>query len=495
MFRRFSLRIRIIILLAALLSVTVAGGLISIWHSYMTEKLFSTVTESNIQALEAAGEAENALVMQKGYVTYFFQDSDPQWLGRLEKYHGDFQMWLSRCRRGAETQEERDILNQIESEYIRFAYDRNEVIDLYKAGHKNEGFALQKKIRPKFFHIIELTHQFKEGLEARITQIRQTNRERAQLFNVLSSTGVLISLVLGIILALILINQVLAPIRRLLRGPETSEVLDGAGNEMAALSQRFETLQKDVDQTRSKLQWSRAHLEQAGKWALVGKLAAGVAHSVRNPLTSVKMRLFSLERTLQLTPEKKDDFEVISEEIRHIDTIANNFLEFARPPKLKVQKVSPSDTVDMALQLLRHRLESYQVAVDVQRDGRLPEIMADSDQLKEVLVNLMVNACEAMVNGGKITIQERTGYAEDLGPTVVIAVKDNGPGVPQAVQSKLFQPFYSTKEEGTGLGLSIASRVVEEHGGWIDLKSIEGQGATFIITLPLREGARWELSS
>jgi signal transduction histidine kinase len=78
---------------------------------------------------------------------------------------------------------------------------------------------------------------------------------------------------------------------------------------------------------------------------------------------------------------------------------------------------------------------------------------------------------------------------------VVIAIKDNGPGVPQAMQSKLFQPFYSTKEEGTGLGLSIASRVVEEHGGWIDLKSREGQGATFIITIPLREGARWELSS
>jgi signal transduction histidine kinase len=206
------------------------------------------------------------------------------------------------------------------------------------------------------------------------------------------------------------------------------------------------------------------------------------------------MRLFSMERSLALSQSQREDLEVISEEIRHIDTIVGNFLEFSRPPKLKMQKVSPSDAVDMAVQLLRHRLESYDVKVDVKRDGRLPEIPADPDQLKEVLVNLMVNACDAMINGGQITIEEEQSHAENIGSILILRVKDNGPGVPESIQAKLFQPFFSTKEEGTGLGLSIAARIVEEHGGWIDLKSREGQGATFIITLPAGEEQTWQPS-
>jgi signal transduction histidine kinase len=206
------------------------------------------------------------------------------------------------------------------------------------------------------------------------------------------------------------------------------------------------------------------------------------------------MRLFSMERTLALSPSQKEDFEVISEEIRHIDTIVGNFLEFSRPPKLKMQTVSPSDAVDMAIQLLRHRLESYDVKVTVQREERLLEIPADPDQLKEVFVNLIVNACEAMVDGGAIDISEKLNTSENRGRFITIAVSDKGPGVPEAIQEKLFQPFFSTKEEGTGLGLSIATRIVEEHGGWLDLKSKESEGATFIITLPIREEGAWEQS-
>jgi signal transduction histidine kinase len=203
------------------------------------------------------------------------------------------------------------------------------------------------------------------------------------------------------------------------------------------------------------------------------------------------MRLFSMGRTMDLSETQKEDFDVISEEIRHIDNIVQNFLEFSRPPKLKMQNVSPSDVVDMAIQLLRHRLESYGARVRLDRQRRLPEIVADPEQLKEVMVNLLVNACEAMGAGGRIIISEQEGVIEPLGRVVVIQVKDSGPGVPDAIQDKLFEPFFSTREEGTGLGLSIAVRIVEEHGGWLNLRSQEGKGATFTITLPYREGLNW----
>ena len=182
---------------------------------------------------------------------------------------------------------------------------------------------------------------------------------------------------------------------------------------------------------------------------------------------------------------------MIAEEIRHIDAIVRNFLEFSRPPKLRMQRVSPSDVVDMALQLLKQRLEAYRVTVKLVRERRLPEVWADPDQLKELLVNLMVNACEAMVGGGTITIQEEEGLERPWGHVTIIRVSDSGPGIPQAIQDKVFQPFFSTKEEGTGLGLSIAYRIIQDHGGGLDLVSRENAGATFIITLPLKEAKAW----
>ncbi len=324
---------------------------------------------------------------------------------------------------------------------------------------------------------------------------------------------------LGLLLGWVLLRQVLGPIRRLALGAAMNGQTHEAGNapnaavrptaetegqpaepasanapavrqsdEVRAVGELVAGLLRDVDETQALLKESREHLVQAEKLALVGQLAAGVAHSVRNPLTSVKMRLFSLERGLDLSPAQREDFEVISEEIRHLDTIVRNFLEFSRPPKPKLQHISPSDIVDMTLVLLKHRLETYGVDVRVIRDQPLPAIDADAEQLKEVLVNLILNACDAMGENGDIEIAEESGFMEPLGRVVILRLTDSGPGIPPDVAEKVFQPFFSTKEEGTGLGLAIAKRILEEHGGYIHLRPYErGQGASFVIVLPVQE--------
>ena len=365
------------------------------------------------------------------------------------------------------------------------------MIKLYQAGRREEGAQLHREVRRQFALIHDLCERYKLIQEYAIARARTESQARARFLNTLALVAIPSVAVLGILLAYILIKQILEPIRQLALGTGPPHRAAPLPDEMKALSHRVYSLIEDVDQAQSELSRSQEHLLQSGKWAMLGKLAAGVAHSIRNPLTSVKMRLFSMERTLELSPPQREDFEVISEEIRHIDTIVRNFLEFSRPPKLKMQKVSPSDVVDMALQLLRHRLESYGVAVQLVRERRLPEIWADPEQLKEVLANLMVNACEAMVGGGFITIKEEEKLEEPLGHVVVIRVSDTGPGIPQPIQDKVFQPFYSTKEEGTGLGLSIATRIIEDHGGRLDLQSQEDAGATFSITLPFREHETW----
>jgi len=127
------------------------------------------------------------------------------------------------------------------------------------------------------------------------------------------------------------------------------------------------------------------------------------------------------------------------------------------------------------------------VAATVSRQAPLPEIQVDPEQIKEVLVNLLENACEAMEGGGAIIIHEEEGLREPYGSVVIIRVTDTGSGIQKPIQEKVFQPFFTTREEGTGLGLSIASRIMESHGGELELISERGEGSTFVITLPIKE--------
>lgn len=486
MWQKFTLRTRIFFLVACLLAITLGSSLVTVWFTYRMNAQVASMVDKDILAFRVAQELSKALVMQKGYVTYFFQDGDPEWLLQLQQHHHAFEQWLATARATADTGAKRSILNEIESEYIHYSATRERVIEYYKAGNRAAGYELHQKARSRFFHIHDLCEQYREKNNQSIQSDRRGIETQAHWVEALTLGFMPAAFFLAALLAYILANQILGPIRRLAK--ETTHAADDApleeGNEVKALSRKVHHLIEDVGRTKLTLERSREHLVQAEKLAMIGKLAAGVAHSVRNPLTSVKMRLFSMERTLDLTGTQKEDFEVISEEVEQIESIVRNFLEFSRAPKLKMQLVSPSDVVDMALELLSYRLESFDVEIQLEREGPLPKTSLDPEQLKEVLVNLIINACEAMGIGGRIVIKELIRTGGELGRWVIISVSDNGPGVPESEMDKVFEPFFSTKEEGTGLGLSIASRIVEEHGGRLFVESVEGLGATFVITLP-----------
>ncbi len=207
MWQRISLRSRILSILTMLVLVTVGGGGISIWYMYTMDKFFTALIESDVEALRTSQELENSLVMQKGYVAYFFQDDDPQWLKQLYKHHEEFETWLKRARKWAVSPQERETLNRLESQYIRYAYHRDEVINLFKQGKKEEGFALQKSIREQFFSIIALCHEFTRVHEERIASAREQLRNDAQLTTVLASAALVCVLVLGMVLAYVLLIQ------------------------------------------------------------------------------------------------------------------------------------------------------------------------------------------------------------------------------------------------------------------------------------------------
>jgi len=485
MLRWINLRVRIYLILTSLVLITFGGGLVMVWYTYRMQGLFTYIIDRNVAAFQAAEALEIALVNQKGFVTYFFQDGDPDWLKQLGEYRQIFKERLKDARSLVESKHQSDAIKRIEKEYYQYITSKDQVIAHYKAGEREAGIKLHKKVRPHFFKILELSEEYKNLYTQRIKQARNESHSQAKKLRILAVTAILLVLLLAIILAFVLVNYILEPVRKLAVKADRNGASTESENEVKALNRSVSGLIEDIDHTQSELDKSRETLLQAEKMAMVGKLAAGAAHSIRNPLTSVKMRLFSLDRTLDLSDSQKEDFDVISEEILHIDTIVQNFLEFSRPPKLKMQKVSPSEVVDLVLQLLHHRLESFEVDIKLHRQHPLPEIQADPEQLKEVLVNLVINACESMDGGGLVEIHEEEGSDESLGRVVIIRLADNGPGIPESIQDKIFEPFFTAKEEGSGLGLSIATRIVEEHSGRLDLISKEGEGATFIITLPV----------
>ena len=488
MWSRISLKHRIYVLLAAVFLVTFSGAAVMVWYSYSIEGVLTAITDENLVAFQSAESLEIALVNQKGFVSYYFLDGNPDWLVQLEKYRQIFREKLGQAKMLAQSARQKETITAIADEYDNYIREKDQVISYYKAGQVQFGSALHQDVRNRFFSILQMCETYKHDQTQSIVAAKEMALTEAARLRDTATAVIVTQILLVMLLACLLVNQILNPVRALILETSRNENIELSGNDVKTLSRSVRGLIEDVGQTQVELERSRENLLQAEKMAMVGKLAAGMAHSVRNPFTSVKMRLFSLSRSLQLSGSQKEDFDVISEEIDHIDTIVQNFLEFSRPPRLKMQAVSPSTVVDTAMQLLCYRLESYNVVATVHRDGILPAIDADPDQLKEVLVNLMINACEAMGSGGRIDIHEGITADGAVPRQAEIRVCDDGPGIPAAATQKVFDPFFTTKEEGTGLGLSIVSRIIREHGGTVDLASAEGQGTTFTIRLPIKGG-------
>lgn len=439
-------------------------------------------------AYQNAEKLQTSLGNQKGFVSYFLLDGDPEWLKQLGVHRQIFRERLKDAAAIPQTEEARTILSTIESQYYRYIDLKDQVIFLYEFGDKERGVELHKTVRKLFFAILADCDRYKELKTREIQQSASRSFKEADRLRFIAGTLVIATSLIILLLVWILARRILNPLRLMALESKEIDTKAEPGDEVKALHRNIRELIRDVGQKSTHLEKSRQNLEQSERMALVGKLAAGMAHSIRNPLTSVKMRLFSLERNAHFTSTQKEDFSVIAEEIRHVDTIVQNFLEFSRPPKLNFQPISLSAVVDQALQLLEHRLRSYEATVIIDREKRLPVFNGDPEQLKEVIVNIIINACEAMQQGGEIRITETLQTDGQKNSILCLSIQDSGPGIADTIRENIFQPFFTTKDEGTGLGLSIAMGIVNQHNGTIECISQPGAGTTFMLSFVKENG-------
>lgn len=281
--------------------------------------------------------------------------------------------------------------------------------------------------------------------------------------------------------------------------PITQEQLDSALHDSAVLAAHFTSVlmrslaRRNLQSIERQLETRRVastRIRESERLAVVGQLAAGVAHELNNPLQGiVAYSHLLLERTTEDT-RQRETLEKIVVQADRCRAIVRALLDFSRPQKPRLQPSNINSILAECLELVGSQALFHNIEIEAHLDPQLPRVLTDPSQMEQVFTNLILNAAEAMEGAGRLTIATRVDLAGDR---VEIQFRDTGPGIPGHLLEQVFDPFFSTKQEahGTGLGLSISYGIVREHGGSITAESQPGGGATFLVRVPITAERLW----
>jgi signal transduction histidine kinase len=299
--------------------------------------------------------------------------------------------------------------------------------------------------------------------------------------------------VVGMFLTIFLARRYTLPIHRLATG--VKDVSEGdlsvtfdveSSDEIGELA---ENLNEMVEKLKEKEQLEK-RLFEAEHLSKVGQLASGIAHEIRNPLNYISLAIDHLKS--ELLPacggrgaELESIAENIKEEVRKANYMVLNFMNYGRPLKLRLQRISYPALIDKAMPLLQDKLKENQIEVNREIPQGLPPMLVDPELMRNCLCNFISNAAQAMPEGGTITL------GASLDPEAQefqLTFTDQGVGIEPQDLEKVFQPYFTTKEAGIGLGLAITERIIKEHGGRLEVQSLRGEGTTFTVRLPVAKG-------
>jgi signal transduction histidine kinase len=321
-----------------------------------------------------------------------------------------------------------------------------------------------------------LSDRMTDRIGQRATVARQ--REQRSFMGLLSITlGVLL---LGAFLS-VRTRRMLAPLaalnaraRAVAAGDLSSRAVVAAPDELGELQTRFENMVQAIARARERT------VDQE-RFAAIGKMAAHVTHEVRNPLSSIGLNLELLEEELaDGANESRALLTAIRSEVDRLERLSEQYLRLARLPSPRLEADNVAATISAVLQFEKKEMDAAGCKVNLKVESPAPAALFDESQLRQALLNLLRNAREAMPTGGEIDIEVATS-----GLAAVVTVADRGPGIPEEVRSRIFDPFFSTKGEGTGLGLAITKQIIDAHGGTLTCEARQGGGTAFRVTLPI----------
>jgi len=352
-----------------------------------------------------------------------------------------------------------------------------------RAGEEDSAFRIGEELIGQVQDMIALTtSRLGENTQKAMNRIERTK----YILYGLVAVGPLASAVLGFvfILGLTLPVKVLVESTRKLKSGD----LD---HRVAELNDEFGELGRSFNEMASSLKEQMKKMQRTEQMVVVGELAAGLAHEIKNPMAGIKVAMSVLSEESYISTEDKSVLQKVVAEITQLEGLMRNFLNFAKPQKPRLETVNVNQVLNTTLtfHMKHHAIGAGGLGKieTVKEFGELPPTLADPTQLQQVFLNLFLNALHAMPRGGELGVRTRL---DGDGKTIRIEFSDTGSGIREDLIGKVFQPFFTTKPKGTGLGLAISKQMIEQHDGTIDVANRPSGGVMFTIRIPVKtEGA------
>jgi signal transduction histidine kinase len=318
-------------------------------------------------------------------------------------------------------------------------------------------------------------------------QENQKEIRRTRLMLILIGCG---GFLLGLVGAVILAKRITGPLEKLVegtvriaKGDFTQTISVGSRDELGDLARSFNEMTKDLLETRRQMEDANRRLIQAEKLASIGRISASIAHEIRNPLTSVKLNIQKLMQVESLDEEEKEHLSISQEGIAQIEKFIKELLNFTRVSDLNPERFSVVQIVEESLKMMRNSFLEKTIVLEKRFAADLPAVVVDGDKMRQVFLNILRNAVEAVEEGGRIGLT-LSRIKENGAPKIRVRISDDGCGIPEKDWENIFEPFYTTKASGFGLGLSNARKIVEQHRGTIKVTKSKGKGTTFEVRIP-----------
>lgn len=477
-----------------------AIGIFGAWRVHRLHQRGSDILSENVSSIRAAEELEGVVHELRYRMKRYLSTRSQRHLEETALLIPVGRECLDQSEQLAKTGREQQLIQKIRRSYAQLTadYERVAAEPTDEASFQIAG-NLADEIIPN--EIIANTQRYIERNEEELANSRERNQTTATqlMFGLLmlGTCGGVIGLLAGYIIARRVsrtIVQLSLPIR------DTAGKLDKVVSPMSVTADpSFEDLESilrmvsdRVTMVVERLQENEREMLRAEQLASLGQLAAGLAHELRNPLTSLKTILQLADTPTDLTPR---DLDVLKQEIVRLEDSVQTFLDFARPPQPDKHFVEFDRLVGETLELVVRRAERQGVLLNCRLPRERIGVIADETQMRQVVLNLLLNALDAVPHGGKVDLEVvrelgsfakgRSAKKEKTRAELVLRVSDNGPGLPPQLGEHVFDPFVSTKESGSGLGLSICKRILEAHEGDISATDRPEGGAVFTVRLPL----------